>query len=201
MPLRPGFHLSCADFVSPVSPVSLPAKGFAWVWCFLGFYWLFAVFFLVWFVFACLFSVVCFLFAFASLHALALSLTGAQRTAVPRAKKTVNWASNSCSGHRTHLGVNECPEKCKGNSSFRDVQSASSELWDDPIFPAPVRPCFRLKDLQLPSLLRLPAKTSPNANTHDDFATCVKERVEADTAQLSLEKFELDTKSIRFARR
>ena len=44
MPHRPVFHLSCADFVSPVSPVSLAAKGFCLVVVFL----LFVVFWLVW---------------------------------------------------------------------------------------------------------------------------------------------------------
>ena len=60
VPHRPVFHLSCADFVSPVSPVSLAAKGFAWLWCFLVF--LVLCGFCVWFgLFVCL-LVVAFLF-------------------------------------------------------------------------------------------------------------------------------------------
>ena len=85
-PHRSVFHLSCADLVSPVSPVSLAAKGLVWLWCF----WCFGVWFCVGFVCGlvvlfllfCLFSVSfgVVLFPFAPLHALALSLTGAQRT-------------------------------------------------------------------------------------------------------------------------
>ena len=58
------FHLSCADLVSPVSPVSLVAKGFSWLWCFLvfllGFLWVFVCGLVFWFV--CLFSAFWFLF-------------------------------------------------------------------------------------------------------------------------------------------
>ena len=84
MPHRPVFHLSCADFVSPVSPVSLAAKGFCLVVVFLVFvfFGLFGLLFGLG-----LFSVFCFLFPFASLHALALSLTGAQRTDSSSASK------------------------------------------------------------------------------------------------------------------
>ena len=87
VPHRPVFHLSCVDSVSPVSPVSLAAKGFAWLWCFWCFWFVLFVFFGLVCLFACLFSVVCFLIPFASLHALALSLTGAQRTDSSSASK------------------------------------------------------------------------------------------------------------------
>ena len=86
MPHRPVFHLSCADFVSPVSPVSLAAKGFCLVVVFLVFVFFFFGLFGLLFGLG-LFSVFCFLFPFASLHALALSLTGAQRTDSSSASK------------------------------------------------------------------------------------------------------------------
>ena len=83
---KKSFHLSCADYVSLISHVSPAAKGFVvvvvfWfgfcVWCLFGLCVCFPVF-------GCL---VCFLFPFASLHALALSLTGAQRTDSSSASK------------------------------------------------------------------------------------------------------------------
>ena len=54
-PLRSVFHLSCADLVSPVSPISLAAKGLVWLLCF-WFFGLVLCGFCVWFG--------CFVFAF-----------------------------------------------------------------------------------------------------------------------------------------
>ena len=60
MPHRPVFHLSCADFVSPVSPVSLAARGFCLVVVFLVLvfvFWPGCVVFWVWLVLGFLFPV------------------------------------------------------------------------------------------------------------------------------------------------
>ena len=60
MPHRPVFHPSCADFVSPVSPVSLAARGFCLVVVFLVLvfvFWPGCVVFWVWLVLGFLFPV------------------------------------------------------------------------------------------------------------------------------------------------
>eukprot|EP00435_Cladocopium_sp_Y103_P072278 s266_g39.t1 len=99
--------------------------------------------------------------------------------------------------------VDQCPEKPKGSSSSRDVQWASPELFDEPLLPtaeahggAPSSGLQGLQQLAAGS----PAKSDPSKK-EDDYATWVKQRVEVDTAQMSIEKFELDTKSLRFAKK
>ena len=102
--------------------------------------------------------------------------------------------------------IDQCLEKPKGSAaSSRDVQWASGDLLGSLVLPTteavPPQQLSGSKGLQQLATFSL-AKTNPVlSKSEDDCATWVKERVEVDMAQVSLEKFELDTRSVRFAKK